>query len=272
MDLIPDLATVVRVVVALLFLILPGYALTLALLPPGTLDASRRTAVALGSGVGLTAVGGLLLNQLRLGLGGPAWVLLIAVTVTLCIWAAIARGHVARPTSAMLQWWRELGRATRLTSAIAATMGGRSPGRGAYAALSFSMAIVLAIVAFWVARNGAIEQDRAQPFTEFWAVVGQPGDGDLTFGITSHELAPTDYSVRVVSADLSVAFDRVSLEPGQSWKTTVKVPMLPPPASGVVAPGAPTPAPILRVPLRALLFRAGASTPYRELSIHGANP
>jgi uncharacterized membrane protein len=293
------LADVLRVVVGMLILILPGYAIARALLPPGSLDASRRAAVALTSGVGLMVVGGLLLNRMPPGLSGPAWLALIVIVVLVSIRFAVARGHIAPGSWASPRRWLEVARsghrwlagqrgsadATRPLSAVGATfapgspartwLGSRAPGIPGVPALTVTLAILLAIAALSLAREGAVQQDRAQEFTEFWAVLGQAGPGEVRLGIASHEPSRTEYSVRVESGGRSFAtFDRISLDPGESWETTVTLPVVPGPLStgaGPLPSGA-TPAPVLALPMRAILFRAGSATPYREVTLHGPAP
>lgn len=288
-----------RVVVGTLVLILPGYAIARVLLPPGSLDASRRAAVALASGVGLMVVGGLLLNRLPPGLSGPAWLALSVMAVLVSIRFAVARGHIASGSWASPRRWLEVAHsghtsladqrgsadATRPLSVAGAafvpgspartSLDSRAPGPPLVPVLTLTLAILLAIAALPLAREGAVQQDRAQAFTEFWAVLGQAGPGEVRLGITSHEPSRTVYSVRVESGGRSfAAFDRISLDPGGSWETTVTLPVMPGPLStgaGPLPSGA-TPAPVLALPMRAILFRAASAMPYREVTLHGPAP
>jgi uncharacterized membrane protein len=262
-------ADVIRLLLGMLVLLLPGFTIALAVLPPGTHDASRRTTIALASAVGLLVFGGLLLNRLPSGLSAPAWIALSVTAALVSFGVALARGHVATESWAVLERWIEAAR--HLDLRVAGGRARRSLGVPSAPALSLATAVVLAFTALAVARAGAAGQDQAQVFTEFWALP-QAVPGEVRLGITSHEPSPTEYTVRIESGGHAFAtFDHISLDPGGSWETTVDLPASPSSGASSSAASAP-PGPSLASPMRALLYRAGDATPYREATIHGQAP
>ncbi len=262
---------VARAAIGLTVLLLPGYAFSRAVFAPGTLDGSRRAAVILTSGLVVVVLVGLVANQLPTGLAGPVWLVLIAGATLGLRELGVARGHIRRDGP---QRW------------LASFMSRNDPGstngvppsarRTRLApVLMTTVAVMVALGAFSVARTGQDEQDRRTAFTEFWAVLAEDRTGDVRIGATSHETAATDYTVRVISGGTAIAFEgSFSLDPGASWETTITLPVTaratPGPGSSA-NPGA-SPDLVLVSTMRASLYVAGRVAPYREVWLNGSTP
>src|SRR5947209_13497361 len=81
-----------RILTLPLVLLLPGYALTSALLPRQTLGIAERLLLSLGLSLTIVILGGLVLNQTPFGLAKSSWaVLLTGITLSACIVAFIRR-------------------------------------------------------------------------------------------------------------------------------------------------------------------------------------
>ena len=141
-----------------------------------------------------------------------------------------------------------------------------------------SLAVILAFVALSVARFGAMQQDQAQVFTEFWALPDAVVDGEVHLGIISHEPIPTDYTVRIeLGGQPFTTIDGIRLAPGASWEGVVDLPPAPSPSASPPSAGGPTPSAStqpsgLASTMRATLYRAGSEAPYREVTIRGQSP
>ena len=264
------LADVIRAVVGLTVLLTPGYAFLRAIVAPGVLDASRRAAIMLASGLVIVVLLGLVANQLPTGVSGPTWLFLIAGSILGLRQVAVARGYAQR--RGPRQWLAWLGGHLWVTAT------GDPPG-DPFRAVSLApvmittLAVMVSLGALSVARTGQLEQDRRSSFTEFWVVPVQDRPGEVSLGARSHEVATTRYTVLVRSAGTTVVFDgSFSLDPGAAWATTLTLPVGPiatPSPGGSVDPSA-SPEPGLASPIRATLYVVGNATPYREVWLSGS--
>ena len=240
----------VRVVIGLSVLILPGFAVAAALIPPGSLDPSRRVTIGLVSGVALTVIGGMFLNVLPPGLTAASWVVMNLIATIVALVVANARGHIV-PANSVASARVAAGRLTGLIehpSEVRATV--RIP---SLAALCIGLAVVLAVTSLSIARSGAIQADQAQAFTEFWVTSSPTQPGQIELGIRSHETEPVEYTVKVDAGGRPVTtIDNITLAPGEEWTGTVTIP---------------TPTPTS--PVHAVLTKSGDTTPYRELTLNG---
>jgi hypothetical protein len=283
--LLPSFASAVRLVAGLALLFGAGLAISWAAIPPDALDMSRRVTISLVSSIGLLVVGGLLLNQLPAGFSTPAWLALIVGVVLVALGVALVRGHDRR-----LRRFRRRDQAHVIpavdASAFEPAVGwddqeprGTRPGRPAWLPiLSMSLALILAFVALSVARFGAFEQDRAQAFTEFWALPDEVVGGEVHLGIVSHEPITTDFTVRIESGGQPfTTMDGIRLAPGASWDGVIELPPAPSPSASPSSTGGPTPRASTQPSgpastMRATLYRAGSEAPYREVTIRGQSP
>jgi hypothetical protein len=133
------LPVVIQLVAAILLLLLPGYAVSLALLPNRELRLSELVTVILAAGVASLAVGGLLVTNLPSRVSAEAWVGLTAVLVAAGVLVADFRHRPLHRFS------------------------GRLSGASALVTL---VALGIAGGALAIARTGAVTQDSQQTFSE----------------------------------------------------------------------------------------------------------
>lgn len=227
----------VRIVLALpLVLVVPGYALALALLPAPRVGGGERLVLSLGLSLALAALGGFVLNWTPWGLGAQPWAAFLALTTL----AAGAVAWVRRPPS------------NRQPVPLGAVTTSRRPGRRtALPALLMVLAALAAGAAWWTARSGAAQQASAG-FTQLWTLPATEG-GALTvrLGVRSREPVPLSYRVRLeVEGELVQEWPAVVLEPGEQWEATATLS----PSQGAAGP------------VKAVLYRADApATAYRHV-------
>jgi hypothetical protein len=90
--------------------------------------------------------------------------------------------------------------------------------------LTFGFAIVAVVVAFLLARDGALEQ-RSQSFTQLWALPTDGADRSLiALGVRNLEAGTTSYVVRLRSDGQVIQEWLLDLQPGEQWETTTRVP------------------------------------------------
>lgn len=179
------------VALGVLLIVLPGYAVTAAVLPSRALRLSDWVTVVLSMGVALLALGGILLTSLPAGLSFETWAGYFALLVAGGLLVAVLRRQPLLPR-----------RAVGLPSLTSVA--------------PFILALAIAGGAFAVARSGAYDQDRQLAFTEFWAVSSD--DRPVRIGVTSHEKAPTQYRVEVELDGRPIGgWETVELAPGDTW-------------------------------------------------------
>lgn len=189
----------------LLVLVLPGYALSYALLGIDRLDRIERAAISLGLSLMLTVMGGLLLNVLPWKLSPATWLVWTTVITLHASVAAIIR--VSMQNAATCR--RASSRRWQLR-------------RGELALVL--LAGMLVVSAYAVARVGA-ELQRST-FTQFWMLpaVGseQPA---VRLGIANTEGRTMQYQLQVFTDDERFIWRRrVALEAGHRWETTILIP------------------------------------------------
>jgi hypothetical protein len=162
-----------------LVLLLPGYAISVAMFGPGAITRGERLVYTLSLSVAVAALGGLVW-QLLFGLDTFAWTFLVVATVLVA--AAIAR---RRPTS---------------RSSQAAKRPPRLPRVGAPTALAMLAALVLAIVAINTATDGLREQRAESHFSSLWIVPQGPGGDSVEIGVWNHQGAVYTYRLIVERA------------------------------------------------------------------------
>lgn len=200
------------VFLAPLALVLPGYALSYALFPPGTLPIAERCVYVFVLSLSVAAMGGVVL-QLVFGLDQALWALL-EVTVTLVAVAVALRRRALLPI--------QKPGADRL-SAGARRQGARY---GLLAALGFALAAALAVFAVASASDGVREQQARQVFASLWAVplggeVGEPVP--VRVGVWNHG-ARSSYRLRVTGGEQILEQIPVRLGARQKWEQTLTPP------------------------------------------------
>jgi uncharacterized membrane protein len=239
LSLLPDSNVIVRTAVALpLVLILPGYAVVSAAFPEATLGIAERFALSLGLSLLLCVAGGVVIDWTPWGLRAGSWIALLGgITLVACFVSLARSGHPTAPAEAgtrVVAWESEPSpRAFRLWRVWDLTL--------------FVLAVAISVAAGWAAVAGA--DVPREGFSQLW-MLPLDGGSEVRLGMRSEEFAATDYTVRLVADDTTVLrSERVRLEPGAQWETTVPLT---------------TPAPVSQI--EALLYRADApQQPYRRV-------
>lgn len=152
-------------------LFLPGYAISAAMFPPGTIARSERLVYTVCLSVGAAALGGLLW-QLFFDLNRGTWAFLL-VTITLVAVGIAQRRRVSRSSSP--------------TERIPLL-----PRMGLPTVLAMLAATVLTVVAVDTASDGLREQRAEARFTALWIVPGKSA-GSVEVGIWNHQAAVHTY-------------------------------------------------------------------------------
>lgn len=189
-------------------LYLPGYALSAALFPPGTLSLGERLVYSIALSVGAAVLAGLLW-QFAFVLNRTSWALLLAaVTLAGCAIAQRRRTLV-----------RELQRARRSSDGASPW-----PRLDLPTAATVLVGFAAAVVAVVIAVNGLQEQRAESHFSALWVVPQAPASEAVEIGVLNHQGAPHTYRVELRAAGRTVdlwhgrlasrANKRVLLAPG----------------------------------------------------------
>jgi uncharacterized membrane protein len=200
--------TGLRTVLALpLALILPGYAITAALMPTRDLTGFERAIFSVGTSFAATALTGLALNWTSRGLVRENWAaaLCAVVVVATCV-AVWRRGRLEEfepiVAGAPSRLWSQLRAAPLLTT-------------------SCLVAVVIAAGALVAARQDAAAIERRAGVTELWILQGKQGR-EVRVGVAHHGEAPLTYELAVDAGTRRVrTFRRIHLTSNQRWTATV---------------------------------------------------
>jgi len=193
----------VRAVLAVPFvLILPGYALTMAVLPNPTLRFAEQLTFTLGLSLAIAAVGGVVLNLTPWGLQAGTWAAWLG-TVT-----AVA-GVIA-----LLRCRRRV-RSALNSRPMFADLNVRQ-------LLMFGLAVCITLGAIGLARYGAVQQQSAG-FTQLWIQpADQGGMPNVRIGVESMEQRPIQYRLELKSNGSVIReWSSINVAPGKAWETTV---------------------------------------------------
>lgn len=166
-----------------LVLVLPGYAISLAMFGPGAISRGERIVYTLSLSVAVAALGGLFW-QLLFGLDRMAWAFLIVAIVLVAAWVA-QRRNVPRPSRAT----------ERRTSRLRV---------GLPTALAMLAALVLAIVAIDIAADGLRDQRAESHFSSLWIVPQGPNEDSVEIGVWNHQGSVYTYRLSVDRAGIPV--------------------------------------------------------------------
>lgn len=231
----------VRLALAVLLLVLPGLALTAALLPRRRLDGPERVLYSLVATVALTMLTGLFLNVTLMGMDMGAWaLLLLAITAAAALFAWLRRPAVAARGA--------------VTPHDGRRSAGAGPGSLNLAQVSlFCLAAVIVGLALAISRVPAAAEGYGGYSMLSIRPAGEPGAWQVA--VESSEFAESTFSLSVAVGDevvfVSPAF---SLAPHASWEQLIDVA----PYQG--KPG----------PLVVSLYRSGERGVYRQVVVRNA--
>lgn len=190
-----------------LVLLLPGYVLTEALFRQHQLSSAERLFLATGASLAIAILGSLFLQQMGWLLQLNSWLGLF-ITVTLLgaggVWLLQQQrkeGSDAEPAAAPVRLGFQV---THL--------------------VLMGLAVIVVSVAFTTARSAA-PADRFEGYTILWLT---PQDANtpnrLQLGITSKELAATQYKVQIKANDqLAQEWPLLELAPNQEWLASIEL-------------------------------------------------
>ena len=201
--LLADSGPVATVALLPLVLVLPGYALTAALFPPGTIDRDFRVVLVAALSIGVTALSGLVLQVFVDLSRGVVAASLAAVTIAAAIAAWRERREHHRDVATRSWPWLSAGSAVALLAAVA-----------------------IAGVAIAIASGGANRQLDAPRFSALWLVPqgapGIPPNGPpVIVGVSNREGRETGYRLSVRHGRSTVGVWRLRLAAGGEWETTL---------------------------------------------------
>lgn len=198
---------IVSLVALPLVLVLPGYALSAALLPASRGSLEETALHSLGLSLALVVLLGLGLNFTPWGLGLLSWATALpALTVAGCLVAFIRRRGASRPV--------------RVASAQRV-----GAGLGVQSGIFFGLSLLVLISALAVTRLSLA----AEPTPEFAQLWMQPADpaGQNRYDLGVRNAGPTPAVFRLeasVGDTLVYQFSEITLAPGETWERIVEMP------------------------------------------------
>lgn len=198
----------IRILALLLVFILPGYALTSALLPQRPLGVPERLVFSLGLSLSAVMLGGLLLNLIPLGLNTSSWaVYLVSLTVVASAIAFIRQRRQSLPN--------------------------QEPSRVGHISFTFGQGLLLGLATLVVGAAVGLSIEGAQRqvrpgFTQLWILSanGTPhAKNTVRLGVSNMEATGMEYHL-IVNMDGKVIKDWPSLDLAQNrqWETALALP------------------------------------------------
>lgn len=184
----------------LMVLFIPGYVLTLAILPE--LDEATTLLLSLGISISMDILGGFVLNYTSWGLQPLTWALwLCTISLPGCIIALYRR---------------------RLLTSDVNTKPVFIPLTG-YMVISFILTGVLVSAAIVIARYSALES--GSHFTQLWTVPGADEEGyTVQVGIHNEESTSLTYNLYAESEAATIEqWTDITLAPGETWTATLSL-------------------------------------------------
>jgi uncharacterized membrane protein len=190
-----------------LVLLLPGYALTAAMFPRGSLGLPSRLVFSLGLSLVIVILGGLALNWTPFGLHASSWsVLLGGITLCACVVTLVRR------------------RGQSVTSSVQRRVS--IPGFTVRQALLLALAAIVVCAAIVVSSIGAAQQPYPG-FTQFWMlpIGGANPPNAVRLGVSNMQSTAMKSSL-TVSEDGKVVkvWPAIDLKPNEKWEVTLLLP------------------------------------------------
>jgi hypothetical protein len=186
-------------------LVIPGYALSVALLPDPAVDWPTRVLLTGGLSVACLALAGIALNATPFGLNPVSWGVFIWALTLIAAAVAVARTRML-PVVATGSQTNRL-RSIPMRPAAIVTLAG-----------------LTLLGAMWIAVTPVAEQPQ-QGYTLLW---GTPSTSDqsntIQFGVRSLESGPTNYHLRIVSGDQVIRDVTLALNPSDEWDADLTLP------------------------------------------------
>jgi len=196
----PVPASVEAVSLAPLVLLLPGYALTAVIFPPGALPRDERLIYVVALSFAASVIGGLIV-QVVVPLERLAWAALLCGATVLAAFVALRRRRRRLPR----------GRGNRIRIAI------RRP--ALFSAASLLCAVGLASVSVAIATDGADDQAERAQFSSLSVL--PDGEGGASVEVANHEGRDSSYLVRISEGGAVQRRIGVELAPGEDLRARI---------------------------------------------------
>jgi hypothetical protein len=200
----------------LLVFVLPGHALTAALLPAAELRFSERFLMTLGLSLVVSVLSGLLLNLTSDGLQPSSWAILLSLLTVAALIPASQRQPARTSTLNLRQTVQAVG---NLRSNVL-----------------FAAALLIAVAAMVMSWNGARTLESRYTLTQMWIQPAGSSDRTAEVHVRSMERQPLEYRVVLTAGSAPVAPpSSFRLQPGQEWRLVAPLPARPPAGDRVIA-------------------------------------
>lgn len=227
----PDEASVLKAMLVLpLLLVVPGYALTAAVLPARLLRPFERSMLSIGLSVAWLVVAGLLMHALRIPIERGTWYLAVVVLLLPATVAIVAHRR-ADPASAP-----RVPHPAIVPSQVAIV----------------ALAVVVALSAVVLARSGALAHD-GPGFTQLWLLRADGPDAPgVRIGVRNETGEATRYRLEVRTRERVLRrWPSIAVANGATWEV-----------QALLEPGERPEGPI-----EARLYRAGSNEVYRRVRL-----
>ena len=195
--------SLVRVLFAIaLVTILPGYALTTAIFISTPLGIMEKIAFSFGFSLGMTSLGGLILNYIPWGIQSVSWVVLLGGISLIASVIAIARMQISKGVDLSVVQVRLRLREIILMVLAAGILGG----------------------VYLFARTGA-EHRALPPTTRVWILWADDSQSKVLLGVQNQERVPMQYRLQLSTLQGQIQeWDPITLEAGATWEVQYETP------------------------------------------------
>jgi uncharacterized membrane protein len=184
--------------------ILPGYALASAIFVDTPLGIMEKVAFSCGFSLGMTSLGGLLLNYTDWGIQLTSWVVLLGGISLVANLIALARMRLGPRAAVDL---KVVGVPPRL-----------------HQIALMALAVIIMSGAYLSARTDA-ESRQGPPSTLLWMRWTDDSQTEVVIRVENHENFPTTYRLELAALNGNIEeWPEISLSPGEEWETQIVPP------------------------------------------------
>jgi hypothetical protein len=202
----------IRVAAGLTLGFLPGLVIARVVQTQTRIERTEQLLLVPGMSLAVAIITGLVLNTADIRLTAGNWAIALGLVT--------AAGLVA---GAILEDPHEVVEHPRRRAWLTATSPGGRRSLGIAPAAMFVMAALAATAAAGIGVLGQRDRDRQTQFTELWAFPGPGSASTVRLGVRSHERGHVRYRIRVSLDGRVVRSQALTLQPGQTWRSTQPV-------------------------------------------------
>jgi uncharacterized membrane protein len=196
-----------------LVLVLPGLVITRGVLARLRILGTEQLLLVPGLSLAIAVITGLVLNTAHIRLTAANWAGALGLVTSVGLLAAALLDDVHEDSA------QPRGPRAWLTTVRAVRR--RSLGIGPAAMLVIAALATGAALAIGVL--GHRDRDRQTAFTELWALPGPSSGSAIRLGVRSHERGDVRYRIRISIEGRVVRDHALTLQPGQTWRSTQPV-------------------------------------------------